>query len=320
MDMDKQFIRDIKKGGAVASIFSLKYRHPVREYKNGFMFLVGLADSTGEIEATYWGGPDREKVQEVYNSISENCVVRVEGIAGVFRDKLKIDIDESAGGIKPIEDYDIGLFVPRTEKNAEEMKSALINFKNGVRNEYLQRLLESFFGDAEFMSEFEKAPAAMYIHHAYIGGLMEHTLNVASTCARVAEEYQGLDRDLLITGALLHDIGKTREFAVTTNIGISEEGMLRGHITIGEEMVGKQIELLPDFPEALRFKMLHIILSHHGKSEYGSPREPMIPEAAVIYYADEMDAKAYQYIKTREEADTEDFHIYSKRLGQIYLK
>ncbi len=315
----KQFVKDLEFGKKVESKFSVKYRHPPREYRNGFMFVVGLADKTGEIEATYWGGKNAEAVRKVYEGFREGDVVYVSGIVGEFRDKLKIDVNEGEGIVRKTDEYEIEDFIAKSEKSIEEMASKLKESINSIGDSYLRSLLNSFFGDARFFEEFKKAPAAMYIHHACIGGLLEHTLNVVKLC-EAACSIHPLDRDLLLTGAILHDVGKLREFRATTNIKISEEGMLRGHIIIGDELVQEKIKSIGGFPEALRLKLSHIILSHHGSSEYQSPKKPQFPEAVAVHYADELDSKLYQYLSAKKEASTEDFRTYTKRLGEIYLK
>jgi 3'-5' exoribonuclease len=315
---EKQFIKDLVSGKRIKSTFSVKYKHPVREYRNGFMFTAGVADKTGEIEANYWGGRDRDAVQQVYDSFKEGDVVSINGTVGEFKDKLKIDVNEREGSIKrcsPLE-YNIEDFVAKTEKDIEGMFSTLMGIIDSVDNLHLTALLDSFFTDPRFSMEFKKAPAAMYIHHAYLGGLLEHTLNVLKLCEIAYSLYPKMDRDLL----LLHDIGKMKEFVVTTNIKISEEGMLRGHVVLGDEMLSERIKQIEGFPENLRTKLSHIVLSHHGKSEFSSPKEPQFPEAVAVHYADEYDAKLYQYISAREEATTEDFRTYTKRLGEIYLR
>jgi 3'-5' exoribonuclease len=312
-----EYIKDLKSEERVNSIFSVKYKHPPKEYKNGFSFTIGLADRTGEIEATYWGGA-KEKVQELYNSFKESDAVRIFGRVEEFKGRLRISINPLDGGIKKEEKFDLERFVPTAKRNIEELTAKLFEQIESIKNPSLKALLEAFFKDPNFLEKFKSAPAAMYIHHAYVGGLLEHTLNVTFLCQATLSLYPSLDRDLLISGALLHDIGKTKEFVVTTNIKISEEGMLRGHIPLGEEMLLERMG--KDFPQLLRMKLCHILLAHHGKGEYNSPVSPEFPEAALVYYADELDAKLFQYLKLKEETETEDFHVYSKRLGQIYLK
>jgi 3'-5' exoribonuclease len=168
--------------------------------------------------------------------------------------------------------------------------------------------------------EFKKAPAAMHRHQNYVGGLLEHTLNVVKICQRIHEIHPHLDYSLLLTGAILHDIGKIKEMKMSTSIDISEEGMLLGHITIGVEMLTEKIKKLERFPMQIKLKLTHMVLSHHGRLEYGSPKTPQFPEAHAVYFADEIDAKVDYLLRLKEEAETEDPWIWKRDIGHIYLK
>ncbi len=317
----KQFIENLEVGADVNSVFSVKYKHPPRPYKNGFMFDVGIADKTGEIEIFYFGGTNESKVKDVYSKFEIDDVIEIKrGRVTQYKDSKHITLNEDTGEIIKVSEYDIYDFVPKTENDIEEMTKNLIQTIESIKNTHLKSLLASFFSNSDFLESFKKTPAALYIHHAYIGGLLEHTLHVIELCKSISEVYPALDKDLLLTGATLHDVGKIKEFAVTTNIKQTEDGMLRGHITLGEEMVLEKIKLIHDFPETLRLKLAHIMLSHHGSNEYGSPQEPCFPEAVAIHYADEFDSKVDQYVKIKDSANTEDFRTYTKRLGSIYLK
>ncbi len=318
---NKQFIENLEAGIDVNSSFSVKYKHPTKKYKNGFMFVVGIADRTGESEIAYFGGTDERKVKEAYNTFERDDIIEVKnGKVAQYKDSTNITINEGIGKIVKMSEYDITDFVPETENDIEDMTTDLMQTIESVENPHLKTLLASFFSDSSFLENFKKAPAALYIHHAYIGGLLEHTLHVIELCKSISKVYNTLDKDLLLTGAILHDIGKIKEFVVTTNIKQTEDGMLRGHITLGEEMVLEKIRSISDFPETLRLKVAHIMLSHHGSNEYGSPKEPCFPEAVAIHYADEFDSRVDQYVKMKDNANTEDFRTYTKRLGSIYLK
>lgn len=316
-----QFISDLKEGDSVNSAFSVKYKHPPESYKNGFRFEVGLADRTGEIELKYWGGADKEKVEALYKEFKVDDVVEVSGKVSAFKGVAEIHINEGAGSIRKIAEFDIGDFVEKSAEDSEKLAAEMLNEIKGMKNGHLRRLMEAFFEDAEFMRQFKSAPGAMYMHHATIGGLIEHTSHVLRLCREIHAIYPAMDRDLLISGAILHDIGKIQEFRAGTNIKQTEEGMLRGHIALGEEAVLARIRGIKDFPNELKIKIAHMMLSHHGANEYGSPKEPSFPEAAAVYYADEMDSKVDQFVKIKKETKTEDFRVYSKKLGRgIYLK
>jgi len=320
--MEKQFIKDLKNGEFVKSFFSVKYKHPPKDYKNGYMFTLGLADKTGEIELTYFGGTDKQKVDEIYNGIKEGDVIFTKGYANDYKGKLKISVNKGPENIRKAkpEEYNLDMFIPVTNQNVEKMFSEIKSKIDSITNVHLRKLLSKFFEDSQFVAAFKKAPAAMYKHHACMGGLLEHVWGVVRLCETEAEIHPSLDRDLLLTGAILHDIGKIKEFIVTTNIKQSEEGMLLGHVLIGEQMILEKINTIDGFPEMLKNKLLHIIISHHGKKEYGASIEPAIPEAVVVFLADMLDSQVTQYIRAKKDANTEDFRTYNKSLGSIYLK
>jgi len=316
----KLMVKDIKDGQEVDDAFSVKYKKPLREYKNGWMFILGLSDISGEIEAVYWGGDNEAAVKRIYEQIEVGDVLQIKGTTSKFKGRTKIDIDEESGKLKLIEDYNLENFVERSEKDPEGSLRELKDKVNAINNQQIKQLLTAILEDEEVVEKLKQAPAAMYLHHAYIGGLLEHILSMINICQRVKQNYPQLDHDLLIAGCLLHDIGKIKEFEVSTHIKQSEEGLLRGHMSSGAELIIQKINELHEFPERLKNKLLHLIISHHGKKEYGSAKEPAFPEAACIYYVDELDSKLFQYLNKKKEAKTDDFHIWDKRLGQIYLK
>jgi 3'-5' exoribonuclease len=319
----KQFVKDLKQGDSVESLFAVKFRKPPKRYAHGHMFEIRVSDMTDEITAKYWGDDDLDSVQKLYDSFSKGDVVLLNGTVNEYRGTLEIAISKSAGDTVEVsakEDYDMADFVARTPKDIAKMTEKFGEIIGSVSNPHLKALLDSFFKDDDFLKEFSLTPASMHYHQNYIGGLLEHTLNVAEICVTFAGLYPELDRDLLIAGAVLHDIGKMREFEVTTSIDITEEGMLRGHLIIGEEMVRERMKLIEDFPEVLGNKISHIVLSHHGKKDYGSPKEPQFPEALAVNHADESDAKIDLFIRMKEEARTEDPWIWTKRTGHIYLR
>ncbi len=319
--MKKQFVSGIVFGDAVSDVFAVKYKHPVREYKNGFSFQAGLADRTGEIELSYWGGIDKPAVQAIYDSFKEDDVLFVNGMASEYRGSTKIDVNEGKGKISRVSSYEAADFVPKSESDSNALLEGIRAEIDGMQNPHIKALLNSFFRDEAFAKEFAFSPGAISIHHAALGGLIEHTSQVLRICACTCEIFPSMDRDLLVAGAILHDVGKIKEFRVTTTIRQSEEGMLRGHIAMGEEMVLARIAKIPDFPDTLKMKLAHIMLSHHGEPDYGSPKRPTFPEAACVHYADMLDAQVDQFLRLKEDADTEDFRTYSKRLErEIYLK
>jgi 3'-5' exoribonuclease len=292
--MKKQFVKDLKTGEQVDSAFSVKYKKPPRKYRYGYLFEFRISDMTDEMTVKYWGDNNENEVRKLYDSFNTNSVVRIKGMVDEYT-----SIDE----------------------DTTKMMGKLIAIIKTIENKSLNSLLFAFFSDEAFVSEFKKAPASMHLHLNCLGGLLKHTLNVVWLCQKIFEIHPQLDRDLLLTGAILHDIGKIKEYKVTTNIDISREGMLRGHIIMGEEMIMERANNIPDFPQNLKLKVAHIILSHHGELEWGSPKKPQLPEAIAVHFADNCDAKVEQYIRIKEEALTEDPWVYSKRFKtSIYLE
>ena len=316
----KQFISELSIGDTIDSQFSIKYKYSILEHKNGFMFLIGLSDKTGDIEAIYWGGIDKESAKKVHSMLKEGDIVHVIGIVGEYKNKLKIDIKE--GKITLAQQYNIEDFIMKTKEDINTMVSYIYNIRESLKDKYLKLLFNEFLKDEIFLNNFMVSPAALSYHHAYSGGLLEHSVNVAKICEALYSLYpKKLNKDLIMVGAILHDMGKIEEYKTTTNIKITEKGMLQGHITLGVEMALDKINKIPNFPELTKNKLLHILLSHHGKKEYGSPVEPSFPEAVVVYYADEADSKIKLYVELKEKANgNKDFHIYDNKTGNIFIK
>jgi len=315
----KQLISEIKPGDKVDTYFSVNYKKPVQDYKYGSMFEFRVADRSGQITVKYWGGQDRGAVERIHNSFDREQVVHVSGEAAEYKGLVEVSVSEKNGGtLRKLDEggYDISQLI-RTYENIDDMKKRVLELASLVQQKDLRRLLDSFFGDAEFMAAFSAAPASISLHSAAVGGLMFHTIHVAELCASICDLHPDLDRDLVIAGALLHDIGKIEGFKVTSNISATERGNLVGHIILADEELRKRIERIEGFPEALGSKIRHIVLSHHGRKEWGSPVEPMFPEALAVHEADDLDAKLDNMITKRNEAVTEDDWIWDPRHSRL---
>jgi len=320
--MPKQRVSGIKDGEKVDSYFSVKFKKPMRDYKYGLMFELRLADLSGEMTAKYWGDAERAEMEALHGSIATGDVVKVAGEAREFNGQLEIGIGKETGGILKVlkqGEYDRAELLARAPRDAEEMWKELAKLLGTLKDKDISSVVKSFVDDQEWAAKFKAAPASMLMHSNYIGGLLEHTLNVVKLCDSAAALFPKLDRDYAIAGAFLHDIGKIAELEMTSNIDVTESGMLRGHTVLGEEELNRRIAKLPNFPERTKLKLDHIVLSHHGKKEWGAPKEPQTPEAVLVHLADLLDAQVHQYIKIREEAVTEDKWIWDKRLGHVYL-
>lgn len=319
----KQQIGELKPGDRVESYFSVNYKKPVTEYKYGWMFEFRVADKSGQITVKYWGGQDKGTVEKIHDSFQRDEVVKLIGEVAEFRGLVEVSISENKGGsLSGVREgeYDISELI-RTYPNIGEMKGLLLELVDTVEEQNLKLLLVSFFKEEQFMKAFSDCPASIQLHSAAVGGLLRHTLNVAQTCIAVTELHPQLDRDLVVAGALLHDIGKIPSFRVTSNINQTQDGNLIGHVILGDQELLSHIRQIRDFPGQLTSKLRHILLAHHGKKEWGSPVEPMFPEALLVHEADDLDAKLDNMITRREEAMTEDDWIWDSRHGRlIYLK
>jgi 3'-5' exoribonuclease len=221
------------------------------------------------------------------------------------------------------DEYSKGDFVKPQRKDVNVLYARLKEVVSSVVNPDIKRLLENIFNDPKVEQKFKIHPGAIEIHHNWIGGLLQHTLEVLDYCEISLKHHPSLDRDLLIAGALLHDIGKLEELEVTSRIKGTDRGQLAGHLILGTIYVTNMIGEISGFDEVLKNKIIHMLVSHHGKVEYGSPKEPMFPEATILYYADEMSSKTTEMVEFMElsKDETEDNFMYSRRNGRnMYLK
>jgi 3'-5' exoribonuclease len=266
---------------AVTGYFAVSAKQ-ARSKKDGSpYFALTLADKTGQIEARMWETAEA-------GDFASGDIVKLRGQVSRYQDKLQITLDR----IRRAEpgEYDLGDFVPKTERDVNELWAELNAYVESFREPHLKALLRAFLDDAEIADALREAPAAKTLHHAWIGGLLEHIVSLLGVCDLAAKHYQ-VHRDLLLTGAVLHDIGKLQELRWGTTFDYTVEGQLLGHITIGVGMIARKMDGIEGFPPALRLLVSHLVLSHHGKYEFGSPKLPMIPEAVLLHYLDDMDAK-----------------------------
>ena len=282
--MSKIFIKEIKDRDQVSGVFLVKEKITAMA-KNGKPYMnLKLMDKTGDVDAKIW-----DNVDQVAQLFEKNDFLKVAAKASIYLGKMQLVISDLRR--VPEEEVVLADFLPETERDIEEMAAELQSLLATLQNSWLQRLLGDIFADPQIWPLYRVAPAAKGMHHVYLGGLLEHSLAVAKLVDAVVPLYESFNRDLLIAGALLHDLGKVREMKFARAFDYSDEGKLIGHITIGVEMIHEKISQIPDFPAELAMHLKHLILSHHGQYEYGSPKRPKTLEATVLNYLDDLDSK-----------------------------
>lgn len=253
--------------------------------KNGKPYLtLKLMDRTGEVEGRIW-----DRVDEFSAQFERDDFVRVAGKASLYMGKMQLVIQELAR--LRDETVDLADFLPVAVRSAEEMVADLRSRVASIADPFLRALLQAFLDDREFLAAYSRAPAAKAMHHVYLGGLLEHSLAVASLADDICKRYPGLNRDLLVAGALLHDVGKVNELRYARSFEYTDVGKLIGHIVIGVEMVEEKLRTLPEFPLELAILVKHLLLSHHGQYEFGSPKRPKTMEAVILNFIDDLDSK-----------------------------
>jgi len=282
--MKKQFITDIRAGDRVDDIFVLSEKI-LSQKKDGNNFLnITLSDKTGTIKGVVW-----DNVDQIAAGITSGDFAHVNGSVSEYRGTLQVVIKIMEPF--PSDRIDPSDFLPQTSRDIEGMFERLVKRMESIATDYLKALIDAFFKDKEFVNKFKTAPAAKKMHHAYIGGLLEHTLSMTSLADKIAGHYSGINRDLLLSGAILHDIGKVDEFEYQFKIDYSDKGRLLNHIVIGLKMVDEKLSEIKYFPEDQVLLLKHLIVSHHGTREFGSPEPPKTIEAVLLNYIDEIDSK-----------------------------
>lgn len=303
-----KFIRELAEGNNIQGVYLCKSKLST-ETKNGKPYdSLVLQDKTGTLDTKVWE-PYSPGIGEYAAGDYIEVVGEVITFNGAKQAKLT-RIRKCQEG-----EYDPADYLPCTDKNIGEMYEQVLSYINSMQNEYLKRLLQSFFvEDEEFIKAFKNSSAAKMVHHGFIGGLLEHTLSVTNLCNYFAGAYPLIKRDLLLTAALCHDIGKIREISAFPENDYTDEGQLLGHIVVGVEMVSEKIRLIEGFPVKLANELKHCIVSHHGELEYGSPKKPALIEAVALNFADNADAKLETITEVLKNADSANWLGYNKFL------
>lgn len=303
-----KYIKDLHDGEHVSGIYLCKQRTSAMTKTGKPYDNVILQDKTGSVDCKIWDVSSAGIAE--FEALD---YVDIVGDASIYNNALQISIKRAR--ICSEGEYDPADYLPVSSKNIDEMYKSLLDYIASVKNSYLRTLLEGFFvKDEGFIKAFRYTSAAKFVHHGFVGGLLEHTLSVTETCDFLAKKYPILKRDLLITAAICHDIGKVREFSPFPENDYTDEGNLLGHIVMGSEMIGEAVKEIPGFPKNLENELKHCILAHHGKLEFGSPKRPSIIEALALNYADDIDAKLETFKEALENSAELGWLGYNKML------
>lgn len=289
-------ITDLQPGSKVVVVYLLA-NFQIRPKKDGSSYVtMVLRDATGKITGVMWDN----FTSVTSGAIKENDYVEVGGEINIYNGQPQMRVHR----ITAVDDalVETSFFLPKSPRSAEEMDAEVKELIEQVQDPDYRRLLDCVFSNEEFWARFRMAPSAVSMHQAYLGGLIDHTLCVTKNALKMADNYPAVSRDMLITGALLHDMGKVIEFSYDRKIAYSDAGRLLGHISIGNAMIEVHCHNLPDFPVQKKILLQHMILSHHGSLEFGSPRCPATLEALILHHADLLDAQLSNYLEYTHNA------------------
>ena len=312
--MKQSFVSDLNSEQSVTTFFLIREKE-VRSTKEGKPYLrLELGDRSGTIEARMW-----DQIEVVTREVEREDIVKVQGRVEIYRGRPQFSVQQMRKA-KP-EEVDLADFLPATKEDVEKLYKQLIGEAEAIRNPWLKKLNTAILNDPGISARYKRAPAAKVMHHAYLGGLLEHVVGLCGLAQRIAEHYPELDLDLLLTAAILHDVGKLDELCYERAIGYTTEGQLLGHIVMEMETVTNAIGEIEGFPPALKTVVQHLLISHHGQYEFGSPKLPMIREALVFHYLDDLDSKLAA-VRAALAADSgeEFWSVFSGALQRKFLK
>jgi 3'-5' exoribonuclease len=287
----------------------------IKPKKSGEPYLaLTLGDRSGQLESKMW-----DNVDDVLNAFDQDDFLKVKGLINKYKNRFQLTIHK----LRKLGESEIDYtdYLPKTTKNIDELWQTLAVYVVSFQNPYLRSLLQAFMADPEIAAAYRSAPAAKTLHHAYIGGLLDHVVSLFRSCELVCQNYPQINRDLLLAGAFLHDIGKIHELTYNRSFSYTTRGQLLGHMVIELEMLQSKIALVPGFPPELKTMLEHLIISHHGQYEFGSPKLPMFPEALALHYLDDLDSKMEAMrVQFEREADLESpWTSYNASLGRPLL-
>ena len=268
----------------ITSLFVVAVKQ-VKSKKSGELYLsMVLADRSGQIQANMW-----DNVNDSLSTFEQDDFVKVKGVVHKYNGRWQLTVHK----MRKLGDSEIDYsdYLPKTTKDVDQLWQTLRNYVDSFDNPWLKTLLHEFFRDETLVAAYKNAPAAKTLHHAFVGGLLDHVVSLLNVCDLASRNYPQVNRDLLLTGAFLHDIGKLHELTYQRSIAYTTKGQLLGHMIIELEMLHDKIKFVPGFPDELKILLEHLIISHHGEYEYGSPKLPMFPEALMLHYLDDLDSK-----------------------------
>ena len=313
--MKSPYVNELEASKQITTSF-LVHSKEIREKRTGEPYLsMLLGDKTGKIDAKMW-----DNVAEVMDTFDRDAFVKVKAAVQIHSNRLQLNVYK----IRALSDHEVEFadYFPASQRDVDEMWRELRGYVSKVRNPHISALLFAFLDDEEIAARYRRAPAAKSIHHAYLGGLLEHVLSLCFLCEMTTVHYRNIDGDLMIAGAVLHDIGKIYELSYDRGFAYTSEGQLLGHMMIALRMIADKLRDLPTFPPALRTLIEHLVVSHHGRLEFGSPKLPLFPEALLFHYLDDMDSKM-ECMRGVLEADRQTdgfFTGFSSSLERTVLK
>jgi 3'-5' exoribonuclease len=314
--MKQFFITDcsLQENKVITSSFVVVSKQ-VKPKKSGEPYLaLILGDRSGQIEAKMW-----DNVEDALDAFEQDDFLKVKGLINKYKNRFQLTIHK----LRRLGDSEIDFsdYLPKTTKNIDELWQALTEFVASFQNPHLKALVQGFMSDPEIAQAYRNAPAAKTLHHAYIGGLLDHVVSLFRCCDLVCRNYPQVNRDLVLAGAFLHDIGKIHELTYNRSFSYTTRGQLLGHMVIELEMLQSKLALVPDFPAELKTLLEHLIISHHGEYEFGSPKLPMFPEALLLHYMDDLDSKMESMRALFERASDQEnpWTGYSPSLGRPLL-
>src|SRR5271169_5388011 len=287
----------------------------IKPKKTGEPYLaLTLGDRSGQLEAKMW-----DNVEEVLNAFEQDDFLKIKGLVNKYKNRFQLTIHK----LRKLGETEIDFsdYLPKTTRNIDELWQTLADFVASFQSPDLKALVQAFMSDPEIAAAYRNAPAAKTLHHAYIGGLLDHVVSLFRSCDLVSRNYPHINRDLLLTGAFFHDIGKIHELAYNRSFSYTTRGQLLGHMVIELEMLQAKLQHMPDFPESLKTLIEHLIISHHGQYDFGSPKLPMFPEALMLHYLDDLDSKmeAMRAMFEREAGMDSPWTSYNASLGRPLL-